>query len=292
MPDDRVGAELYVRHYNLPSSHAPGRRLLAREVYKRRFRQACHLVANAIDAVGDRPLALLQAATRLLAMALADRGVDTTAQPPPRPSVEFGEECLPWHSLAGLLGPASTGLAAPPAAARLPYTIVRSTADLAAAVLLIGKPSVVAVDTEGSPQALLMQVAAADARGGVHTLMAWADDIEAYAALQALVKACRRVYVWAAESDNMAGLGQGPERNEKLVDLQAYYAPPLVRQAWGAADLPSWPVPDSPPSVVSLERAWSATLGVAMGAVAAKAVMDTPTPVSYTHLTLPTKRIV
>ena len=142
---------------------------------------------------------------------------------------------LPWHRLAEVLGP-SLGRAGQRAATGPPYTLVRSARDLAEAVLRIEPPSVVAVDTEGDGVTLLMQpmqVAAANKRGGIHTLMAWADDMEAYTALRELVRGCHRVYVWAAKSDGMAGLGYGDVRNAKLVDLQAHYEPDLVRPSMG-----------------------------------------------------------
>ena len=159
-----------------------------------------------------------------------------------------------------------------------PYTRVRSAQDLAEAVLRIEPPSVVAVDTEGDGITLLMQVAAADKRCGIHTLMAWADDVEAYNALRELVRGCHRVYVWAARSDDMAGLGYGDVRNAKLVDLQAHYAPDLVRRAWATSGLPDWALPEPRANAgIALDRTWAATIGVAMGTVAAKGAIPAPT---------------
>ena len=249
----------------------------AREEYKRRLSAVCHSVARTIGAPGGRPLACLQVAASLLVQALADRGVRAPAQAERGMCVEFGGRCLPWHRLAETLGLSPLGREEPRAAAGLPYTLVRSAEDLDEAVLRIEPPSVVAVDTEGNGGPLLMQVAAADKRGGIHTLMAWAADVEAYAALQELVKGCHRVYVWGAKSDGMAGLGHGDVRNAKLVDLQAHYESALVRQAWAKADLPDW-APTQPANAgIALDPTWAATIGAAMGEVAAKDAMPAPT---------------
>jgi hypothetical protein len=71
----------------------------------------------------------------------------------------------------------------------------------------------------------------------------------------------------------MAGLGHGEVRNAKLVDLQAHYESDLVRQAWAKAGLPDWAPTEPTNAGVALDRTWAATIGVAMGEVAAKDAM-------------------
>ena len=75
----------------------------------------------------------------------------------------------------------------------------------------------------------------------------------------------------------MAGLGYGEVRNAKLVDLQAHYEPDLVRRAWATSGLPDWAPTEPANAGVALDRTWAATIGVAMGAVAAKDAMPAPT---------------
>jgi hypothetical protein len=228
-------------------------------------------VANTIDAQGCRQLAGLRAAASLFMRALADRRVCALTGVTRGRCEAFGGDCFPWHRLAEVLGP-SLGSTGQRAEAGPPYTLVTTAWELAEAVVRIEPPSVVAVDTEGDGITLLLQVAAADKRGGIHTLLAWSDDEEAYTALRELLRGCHWVYVWSAKSDGMAGLGYGRARNEKLVDLQAHYAPDLVHRAWTTSGLPAW-ASDPANAGVALDRTWSATFGSAMGTAAAKDAM-------------------
>ena len=283
--DPRIGPEVFLRHFIISHWHGVVHVRKARAEYERRLEAACCDVANTIAACCDvadtigvqgcRQLAGLRAVASLFTRALADRRVCALTGVTRGQCGAFGGDCLPWHRLAEVLGP-SLGVTGQRAEAGLPYTLVTTARELAEAVVRIEPPSVVAVDTEGDGTTLLLQVAAADKRGGIHTLMAWSEDVEAYTALRALVRGCHRVYVWSAKSDGMAGLGYGRARNEKLVDLQAHYAPDLVHRAWATSGLPAW-ASDPAKAGVALDRTWSATFGSAMGTAAAKDAMTAPT---------------
>ena len=103
--DTRVGPEVLLRHFILPQDCHPDHVRAARGVYKRRLDAACRNVADTIDAQGSRPLAGLQTAASLFVQALADRRVRELDEAKRGWCDGFGGNCLPWHRLAGVLGP-------------------------------------------------------------------------------------------------------------------------------------------------------------------------------------------